>query len=848
VSNATEEKEPGKREWMSFWALVGMQSTNAFNDNFAKFILIPLGVALAGLGLAPKGMEYILGLLMVLPFILFAPTAGWLADRFAKHRVIRWSSWFQLFVLGMMGAALWVGTTLGKDHSMLALVVVLAAFFLLATQSALLSPAKMGVVKELVGSNRLGFANGVMEGTVILAILLGQIIGGVWFDKWGIQQGLDSEPWKAAMIPILWILIGAIISLILCHLIQPTKPQGATTFSKGVVLKHFSDLMKVRQDLPLWRSTKGIAFFWGFGGFLQLLLIQIAQERKGSFAGMGVETALLWTPVVVGIVVGSISASLICARRNELGLIPVGGVMMTMGMLALAFTPAGWSVNILLGLSGCGAAMFLVPLNAYQQDRAPNGERGLVISASNLCTNLAGVFAVGLQYSLKTLGVPSGMQFIFIAVICGWATIYIMRLLPRDFVRLIVLGVFRSIYKLKVKGVDKIPREGGVLLVSNHLSYIDAIVLSAACPRPIRFLMFADCFERKWIGKMARFFDTVPITPSKAKDAIRVASDALNEGAVVCIFPEGQLSRTGGVSELKRGYQMIAKRAKCPILPAYMDGLWGSVWSFAEGNFLKKHPRTLQYGLNVAFGDLMDPKDDLAGRLRDLSVITATEREKRFRPKTYRKPKSKRGLPPGYSGILKKCRDGSESARQMRVNALQLGQVNIASRRSRMLVEWRDGDLSGILGILWPTVIRARVNLVHGTTDGEIFTRALKTRSNCVILHGAEGRNELIGKLRRKKISVWSFDEKASSDGEVFGCLVKEGRVVSFAIPDPDYETTTQMPQTGWKEDSAGKLLPGFSINQGRISGPAFSAPVEIKAREIDEEGFLKQVNRLTIG
>ena len=97
-------------------------------------------------------------------------------------------------------------------------------------------------------------------------------------------------------------------------------------------------------------------------------------------------------------------------------------------------------------------------------------------------------------------------------------------------------------------------------------------------------------------------------------------------------------------------------------------------------------------------------------------------------------------------------------------------------------------------------------------------------------------------------ISVWSFDEKASSDGKVFGCLVQEGRVVSFAIPDPDYETTTQMPQTGWKEDSVGKLLPGFSFNQGRISGPAFSASIEIEAREIDEEGFLRQVNRLTIG
>jgi len=838
VSKTTKETELGKREWMSFWALVGMQSTNAFNDNFAKFILIPLGVALAALKLAPAGMEYVLGLLMVLPFILFAPTAGWLGDRFAKHRVIRWSSWFQLFVLGMMGAALWVGTTFGKDHSTLALIIVLMAFFLLATQSALLSPAKMGVVKELVGSSRLGFANGVMEGTVILAILLGQIIGGVWFDKWGIQAGL--EPWKAAMIPMLWILIGAVISLILCHLIRPTKPQGAGPFTKEVALRHFSDLMKVRKDLPLWRSTKGIAFFWGFGGFLQLLLIQIAQERKGSFAGMGVEAAMLWVPVVVGIIVGSVSASLICARRNELGLIAVGGVMMTMGMLALAFFSDGWQGNVLLGLSGCGAAMFLVPLNAYQQDRAPEGERGLVISASNLCTNLAGVFAVGLQFGLKALEVPSWMQFLFMAFICGWATVFIMRLLPKDFVRLIVLGVFRSIYKLKVKGVRNIPREGGVLLVSNHLSYIDAMVLSAACPRPIRFLMFADCFERKWIGKMARFFDTVPITPSKAKDAIRVAGDALNEGAVVCIFPEGQLSRTGGMSELKRGYQMIAKRANCPILPAYMDGLWGSVWSFAEGNFLKKYPRTLQYGVNVAFGALMGPKEDLVEKLREISVITATEREKRFRPKTYRRPKSKKGLPLDYAGMLKKCRDGSEGTRQMRVNALQLGQVNLASRRSRMLVEWRDDELSGILGILWPTVVRARVELIGEATNEEILAKALKNRSTCVILRGVEGRDELLDQLLEKKISVWSFDETGASDGHLFSCLIQEERVISFAIPHPDYETTTQMPQSGWKEESVGRLLPGFAFSKGKVSGPAYSESVEIEAREIDEEGFLR--------
>jgi acyl-[acyl-carrier-protein]-phospholipid O-acyltransferase/long-chain-fatty-acid--[acyl-carrier-protein] ligase len=823
INEKEQMDEPGKREWGSFWALVGMQCTNAFNDNFAKFILIPLGVALAQMGLAPKGMEYVLGLLMVLPFILFAPTAGWLGDRFAKSAVIRWSSWLQLFVLLMMGLALWIGTTYGGDHSNLALVIVLLAFFLLASQSALLSPAKMGVVKELLGAKRLGFANGVMEGSVILAILLGQIVGGVWFDKGGLQIG--RGPWEAAMIPVFWVLIGAVIALVLAHLIQPTKPAGAGPYSKAVAVRHFGDLLKVREDIPLWRSTLGIAFFWGFGGFLQLLLIQIAQERKGSLAGMGVETALLWVPVVVGIVIGSLIASWVCGRRNELGLVIVGGALMALGTALLAFVPSGPGSNLLLGLAGCGGALFLVPLNAFQQDRAPERERGLVISASNLCNNLAGVFAVVLQASLKMLGVPSWIQFLLVAIICAWATIHIMRLLPKDFVRLVFLGIFRSIYKIRSIGEERIPAKGGVLLVANHMTYIDAFVLSAACPRPIRFLMFADCFDKKWIGKGARFFETVPISSTKARDAIRVASEALEEGAVVCLFPEGQLSRTGGLSELKRGYQMIAKKADCPVLPAYMDGLWGSIWSFSEGNFLRKFPRSLRYGVAVAFGEPIAALDDLGAELRRLSTMTVADREQRMRVKQDREPKLLGDLPRGWTSMKDLCWADDQNGRSMRRNALQLGQVHLASHRSRMLVEWIPGDeLSGILGILWPVSLGAKVALVEEPTDDEMMARISREKLDFVVLRSLKGREDLVSRLTRINLAVWSFDEAGVSDGRSFGCLVREQRVVSFALPDPDFETTTQLPQSGWQAGTRGKLLPGW--------------PQE-KFGELDGEGFL---------
>lgn len=832
----------GAREWRSFWGLIGMQTMNAFNDNFAKFLLIPLGAALFQLGLAFNGVEHALAALLVLPFILFAPSAGWLGDRFAKHRVIRWSSWLQLAVILALAAALWNGLQNGASAPRMTLIITMGVFFFLGSQSALLSPAKMGVVKELVGSRKLGFANGVMEGTVILAILGGQIIGGLWFD-WGLEDG--KSPWAAALVPILWILIGAGISLIFSYQIQATEPKGAGPYSAKVAFRHFGDLKKLKSQKGLWRATLGITFFWSFGGFLQLVIIQIAKEATGGGVGMGRLTAGLWTSVVVGIVLGSFLVSLITRRRNELGLVVVGGALMALATILLALVDGtGIGRYLALGLAGFGGAMFLVPLNAYLQDGAAEGERGLVISASNLCINIGGATAVALQLILSISNIPVWLQFILLAVACVIVTVYVARLLPKDFVRIIGLAFFKAIYRVKAIDEDKIPEEGGALLVANHLSYIDGIILTIASPRPIRFLMFDTCFDKKFIGRFARLFEMVPVSPTKAKDAIRVAAEAIEEGALVCIFPEGQLSRSGGLSEIKRGYEMIARKSGAPIIPAYMDGLWGSMWSFEGGNFLKKGPRKFPYGVTVAFGDPRGGKElpvpALANELHRLSTLTTASRAQDI--KTYRlnEPKVLSDLPRGWTEMMEKAWGDDETGFQMRANALQLNQVNLGSRKKRILIEWKEGaEECGVLGILWPQLIDAKVAFSEGE-EKEVLSMVSRERIDLVVL--LKNQESLVQKLRDKGISVLVLEGESSETARTG--LMAQGRVISYSIDHPDYETTTMMPQDGWREGGVGKLLPGFVAEQTEegvsITGPALPEEVFLKNLAFESESFLR--------
>jgi len=578
---------PTRRNWWSFTALLGLQTQNAFNDNTVRFLLLPLGTALAAAS-AGGGLAYyqhLLGALLVLPYIFFSPLAGWVADRFPKNRVIVVSlvmqtAVFVLIALSVQSRVLWLAT---------------AGFFFLALQSTLLSPAKCGVIKELVGSARLGFANGLMELTLILAILAGMFLGGWWFDQRldAVDAAADVAPWIAANGPI-WILTAAtLVALALSFGVEHTPARLPNARFHGRLLwGHFHELRRLFRDKGLRLSAIGVMYFWFIGALVQLAIVQAAKILTGGVAGMGTATSVMIACASGGVAIGSLAAGLVCRKGTELGLVPVGALLMAAGSGVAAWSyPGSNGFNVGLAMLGVSSALFFVPLFAYFQEVAPESQRGRLLASSNLLNNLAMIAATLLQLGFMKSGISIRWQFAILAITSLVVGIYVVRLLPQRFFRLLITPVFRSVYRMRVEGAERIPPKGGALLVANHVSYLDAFILSTACPRNIRFLMLESYYRPPWARWFLDLFRVIPITPTKAKEAIRRAVDGLEAGELVCLFPEGKLTTDGQVDSFQRGMELILRGKPSPVVIGAVDGLWGSWFSFHGGKPFNGFPR-----------------------------------------------------------------------------------------------------------------------------------------------------------------------------------------------------------------------------------------------------------------
>ena len=453
--------------------------------------------------------------------------------------------------------------------------LLLAAVFLASCQAAIFGPSKYGMLPELLPDAELSWGNGVIELGTFLAIILGTVAGS------RLPEFFAGREVNGAY----FFLIFGIVGLGTAHLITklPAADPGKK-FRANAFLDLFVHLRNARADRPLWLAIVGNTYFWFLGALLQFNVV-LYGERVLHVPGS--ESAKLQAAIAIGIGVGSYAAGALSGGKIEYGLVPLGGLGMTLFGFLLSLPQL--SFNQILGLLaalGFSGGFFIVPISALIQHRPDEKDKGGVIASANLLS-FVGVAAAAAVPTLFSQYLHLGPRAVFLWASIGTliAAVYLVFLLPDSLLRLSLWFATHTIYRIHMKGGDNVPARGGAMLCPNHSSMVDGVLLIASTDRPIRFLMFKGSYEHWLVKPFAKIMGVIPIAsnqgPRELIHSLRAATDALKNGELVCIFPEGQMTRIGQMLPFRRGLERIMKGVEAPIIPVYIDGVWGSIFSFA---------------------------------------------------------------------------------------------------------------------------------------------------------------------------------------------------------------------------------------------------------------------------
>ncbi len=575
------------RSWrLGFWSLIATQFQGAFNDNGLKFLVLYL---IIGTNLTPDEEEtkvLLVGALFALPFILFSMTGGYLADRFSKRSVTIGTKLFEIAVMLFAIAGFAV-------HSM---PMSLTALFLASTQGALFGPSKYGLLPEILPENRLSWGNGVIELGTFLAAIVGTVVAGQ-LPKW---FGTHQE-YSGAFF-LLCSAVGLVTSL---GITRVPAADPAKKFKLNFLGDLWTNGERIRKDRVLWLAIAGNTYFFFLGALLQFDIVFYGRDvlQVGSSRG-----SLLQAAIAIGIGLGSLAAGYLSGGKIEYGLIPLGAIGITVFGFLLALNGLPFQ-TVLLFLASLGffGGFFIVPISALLQHRPEEEHRGGVLATANLLS-FVGILAASVVYYLSKHFLHVGPIGIFFWASVGTlgALAYVLWLLPDSLLRLVLWIAAHTLYRLDLRGQEFIPARGGALLTPNHTSWVDAVLLIAATDRPIRFLMFKGVYDHPVIKPFAKMLKIIPIAsdqgPREMIHSLREASEALRNGEVVCIFPEGEITRIGQMLPFRRGFERIIKGIDVPIIPVNIDGIWGSIFSFSGGHFLWKWPRSIPYPVRISFG------------------------------------------------------------------------------------------------------------------------------------------------------------------------------------------------------------------------------------------------------
>jgi len=578
-----------------------------------------LAIRQATAGLAP-GPEFettvqtqtaVAFVIFTLPLVLLSLVGGTLADRLSKRTVILALKVVEVLLMGAGTIALLVNPADG----IMPLIVLCG----MGAQSALFSPSKYGILPELIPHERLAAGNGLLEMWTFTAILAGTASGGF------LLQMAGDQTWLAPFALTALSVIGLVTAITISH-VPPAHAAGgvATTVRCAWVAIRAEPLL--RMAVPM-----GI-FFWTIASlFGQNVVVYAKAVLHLSDAASGLPLTVL----SVGIVIGAMLVGHLSRNRVEYGLIPLGAIGVFLSLFPLGIlTPSLTGTFLLMGTLGMSSAFIFVPLNAILQWKSPPNRRGAVISFSNTCVFtgiLLGSLAGG---SLAQAGLSTAGIFLATAAMTMAGMLWAIWLLPDTLVRLVLVILTNTLYRLRIVGQHHLPQSGGALLVSNHMSFIDGFLLMAAVDRPIRFVVDTAYATHPLFKWLMTFMQIIPIFSSGGLrvilKAFRSAGQALDEGGLVCIFPESQITRTGTLLPFRRGFERIMKDRTAPVIPVHLDRIWGSIFSFSRGRFITKRPERVPYPVTVSFGSPQPsntPAHELRRLVRELGETAWYERK-----------------------------------------------------------------------------------------------------------------------------------------------------------------------------------------------------------------------------
>ena len=614
----------------SLFALLLAQFFGAFNDNAWKVMVFTLATRpLIGGGPAFETSSQLIATLslviFLVPMMLFSLPAGALADRMSKKTLIIWTKFFEVVLMAGCAISLYLAPA--------QLILPFILLGLMGAQSALFGPAKYGIMPELLPKEQLSKGNGLLEMWTMIAIIAGTGIGPILFAA----DGGGSKPSLTWLGP-LWLAAFSGIGLAASFFIG--KVPVAREKKQRIFASFKGAWTSARKDKILWLAILSSLVYWTMMSLLgQNVLVYAKTLVIGLEKGELLQGALP-ASFGIGIALGALLSGKLSGSRIEYGFIPLGAIGFAISALLLGtLLPGMFGTVLLLLWMGMSCGLLIVPLHAIVQFRSPHEERGSIIALGNFLDiggMILGSFVAG---AMAFIGLNLKMMLNLSAVLVLFAAIWYIRMLPKALVRLCFIILARTLYRFRVLNFHHLPKEGPILLVANHISVIDALFVTASVDRPVRFLVNEGYYNKWYIRPIAKLMDAIPVSTTSSTrvllQGMRKAGEALDNGEVVCIFPEGQVSHTGKMLPFRRGMEIITKGRDCPIVPIHIANVWGSIFSFERGKFFKKWPSRFLYSLTISFGKQLPsntPVSRLHGALKEMEYESWMARKEEQSP------------------------------------------------------------------------------------------------------------------------------------------------------------------------------------------------------------------------